>query len=220
MSLDTEKLLNPATVAAYLREHPRFLEEHPDVLSDLALTLGAGGTVSSLLERQVLTLREKVRAMDQRQSLMLRHAQENEAIQDKLTRLVRELLMAAGSEQRAIVLIDQLKTLFRLDVVEWLRWNEDHQQAQVLSAVASTLRPSCWSVRSDQGAAILGSLTAVHEDLGSLAFLPLEPDTPGATSQAIVLGASDASRFEPGQGMVFLERMAELASAALHARSG
>ncbi|MEY4013222.1 MAG: hypothetical protein RLZZ290_86 [Pseudomonadota bacterium] len=221
MSLEPEsQQMNPATVADYLRQHPRFLEEHPEVLADLALSLGAGGTVSSLLERQVLTLREKVKLMDQRQSLMLHHAHENEVIQDKLMRLVRELLLAKDLGERAQVLVEQLKTLFALDLVELIEWNTKHPQADTLGALIGPHRPSCWSARSDQGSAVVACLTHPHEGLGSLALLPLKPTGPDQASRAVVLGAHDSSRFEPGQGMVFLERMAELASAALHAQSG
>lgn len=221
MSLEPESAqMNAAAVADYLRQYPRFLEEHPEVLADLALSLGAGGTVSSLLERQVLTLREKVKLMDQRQSLMLHHAHENEVIQDKLMRLVRELLLARDSGERSRVLVEQLKTLFSLDRVEIVEWDAQHPQAELLGSMTGALRPSCWSTQSDQGSAVMACLAQTQDALGSFAWLPLNPSEPDHLNRAIVLGANDARRFEPGQGMVFLERMAELASAALHGRSG
>ncbi|MEY2776602.1 MAG: hypothetical protein RLY30_700 [Pseudomonadota bacterium] len=220
MSHEAEQELSPSQVAAYLRAHPRFLEEHPEVLGELALSLGAGGTVSSLLERQVLTLREKLRALDQRQALMLRHAQENEAIQAKLMQLVRALLQAPQTFARAERLADLLQEQFSLTRVELIQAPCEGETEEPLRVLLSASRPSCWSARSDQGQLILSRLAAPTDDLGSLALLPLQPQSAdGAGARALVLAASDPSRFEAGQGVVFLERIAEIASAALHVSS-
>jgi len=52
----------------------------------------------------------------------------------------------------------------------------------------------------------------------SLALLPLRPGAAGSTAPAfgmLVLASPDAQRFRSGIGTDFLERIAELASAAL-----
>ena len=220
MSIESASELTAPQVAAYLRAHPHFLEEHPDVLSQIVLSLGAGATVSSLLERQVLTLREKVKLLEQRQALMLRHAQENEAIQRKLTQLVRALLISRDARARADLLTDLLGQHFSLPVVEIIVVEASQAQSSSLQTLCDAQRPSCWSAASDQGAAVLRHLQAPSEAVGSLAFLPLQPPPEGRPARALVLGAGDPARFEPGQGIVFLERIAEIASAALHACDG
>lgn len=219
MSLNPEPALSPHQVAAYLRAHPHFLQEHPEVLSDLVLSLGASGTVSSLLERQVLMLRERLKAVDQRQSLMLRHAQENEAIQNKLMQLVRGLLQTPADLGRAQRLVALLRNHFGLTRVELIQPDPDDEQTRLLQELISVHRPSCWSSQSDQGRMILASLAPPSEGLGSLALLPIQADPAGSGPRALVLAASDPGRFEAGQGVVFLERIAEIASAALYAPS-
>jgi len=217
MSHDPHPGLSPAQVAAYLRAHPHFLEEHPDVLTEMALSLGAGATVSSLLERQVLALREKLRVLDQRQALMLRHAQENEAIQAKLMQLVRGLLQMPAGADRTQGLVQLLRELFSLTRVDLIQPSPQDAAAAPLRDLLTVTRPTCWSAQSDQGRLILTQLPSDAEDLGSLALLPLPLSQPDQRARALVLSASDPHRFESGQGVVFLERIAEIASAALHA---
>lgn len=222
MSDDNEQGLSPPEVAAFLRAHPHFLQEHPDVLGDLTLCLGAGATVSSLLERQVLTLRERLRAVDQRQALMLRHAQENEAIQAKLMQLVRGLLRSPQAQDRTHLLITLLKAEFSLTLAELIQPCLDSSSSDGLADLLASSRPSCWSAQCEQGRLILAQLAHLAQPaqgLGSLALLPLQPDRAGAQPRALVLAASDPGRFEAGQGVVFLERIAEIASAALHVPS-
>jgi len=49
----------------------------------------------------------------------------------------------------------------------------------------------------------------------SLAMLPLRVGADPATFGLLVLGSADKDRFQIGMGTTFLERIAELASAAL-----
>jgi uncharacterized protein YigA (DUF484 family) len=50
---------------------------------------------------------------------------------------------------------------------------------------------------------------------GSVAILPLRVGAAPSSFGLLVFGAPDPSRFSPDQGIDFLERLAELASAAL-----
>lgn len=59
--MDTQKRReNPATqVVEYLKSHPDFFQDHPQVLRDLNVPHLAGAGVSSLIERQVMMLRAR-----------------------------------------------------------------------------------------------------------------------------------------------------------------
>ena len=47
------------TIAGYLKANPEFFERHASLLNSLRLPHDAGGSAVSLIERQVLVLRQK-----------------------------------------------------------------------------------------------------------------------------------------------------------------
>lgn len=83
--------LNPETVAGYLRKHPHFFEDFPDLVADMQISHDSGKAVS-LVERQVSILRERNIEMRQRLSNLLDTARENDQLFAKTRRLVLALL--------------------------------------------------------------------------------------------------------------------------------
>ena len=82
-----------------------------------------------------------------------------------------------------------------------------------LESVWSAGRPRCGHFAEHQRAALFG---AEATELRSMAIIPLGA---GATRGVLVLGSSDADRFNPGVSTDFLVRIGELVAAAL-ARCG
>ena len=67
--------LNTDLVATFLREHPEFLAQHPDLLTSLSLphtVVGTGGKTVSLIERQIDVLRDKNRALEFQLAALIR----------------------------------------------------------------------------------------------------------------------------------------------------
>ena len=62
-----------AEVIAFLRTHPSFLDQHPELLSQLEIPHGSGDAVS-LLERQVAVLREENARLKQQFEQLVGHA--------------------------------------------------------------------------------------------------------------------------------------------------
>ncbi len=79
-------------IAHYLTRHQDFFEQHPQLLSQMQLPHPHDGQAISLVERQSLMLRERVKALESRVAEMVRHGQENDAIAEKLIAWVRSLL--------------------------------------------------------------------------------------------------------------------------------
>ncbi len=79
-------------IAHYLARHQDFFEQHPQLLSQMQLPHPHDGQAISLVERQSLMLRERVKALESRVAEMVRHGQENDAISEKLSAWVRSLL--------------------------------------------------------------------------------------------------------------------------------
>ena len=81
-------------VARYLRENPTFFETHADMLAEISVPHPHGGRAIPLSDRQMLTLREKSRALESRLTELLQIGEENDAIGEKMHRLALALLAA------------------------------------------------------------------------------------------------------------------------------
>ena len=79
-------------IAHYLARHHDFFEQHPQLLSQMQLPHPHDGQAISLVERQSLMLRERIKSLESRVAEMVRHGQENDAISEKLITWMRSLL--------------------------------------------------------------------------------------------------------------------------------
>jgi uncharacterized protein YigA (DUF484 family) len=72
----TMTTLQADDIAHYLARHQDFFEQHPQLLSQMQLPHPHDGQAISLVERQSLMLRERVKALEGRVAEMVRHGQE------------------------------------------------------------------------------------------------------------------------------------------------
>ncbi|MBX3610624.1 MAG: DUF484 family protein [Hydrogenophaga sp.] len=208
-------------IAQYLANSPDFFERHAGLLAEVQLTSPHGGRAVSLQERQAEMLREKIKGLELKAADMVRHGKDNTAIADKLQRWTRELLMVRGAADLPAVVAAELARQFVVPQVAIKVWGVDevfaHEPfAQGVSedaqAFASSLSlPYCGNNPGLEAAQWL-------EDPASAASLALIPLRVGAAPEAfglLVLASGDPQRFTADMGTDFLERIGELASAAL-----
>ncbi len=74
-------------IARFLRTHPQFFDQHPDLLESIHVPHPYGGRAIPLSERQTVALREKARLLEAKLAEILKYAEENEAIGEKVHRL-------------------------------------------------------------------------------------------------------------------------------------
>ena len=79
MSDGINEALSAHQVAAWLRRHPRFLQQYPDIAVSLELPKESGKT-ASLASYQLDVLREKNRELNRRLSELFANAQDNERL--------------------------------------------------------------------------------------------------------------------------------------------
>jgi uncharacterized protein YigA (DUF484 family) len=208
-------------VAQYLAAHPDFFDQHPELLSGMLLPHPHNGQAISLVERQSLMLRERIKSLETRMAEIVRHGQENDAIADRLVAWSRALLLESDAHELPSTLVAELKRVFEVPYAALRLWRlaPDHAELECARPVskdtitlANSMRvPFCGSNVGFEAASWLNEPEAVK----SLAMLPLrigaDPDTFGL----LVLGSADKDRFHATMGTAFLERIAELASAAL-----
>ena len=208
-------------IAHYLTRHQDFFEQHPQLLSQMQLPHPHDGQAISLVERQSLMLRERVKALESRIAEMVRHGQENDAIAERLISWVRSLLIETDPAALPTTLIVELKRIFEVPFAALRLWNVTPALAMLECAravesdtvtFANSMRvPFCGSNVGFEAASWLGPDGVVK----SLALLPLRIGASPETFGMLVLGSADPERFHSSMGTAFLERIGELSSAAL-----
>jgi uncharacterized protein len=209
-------------VAQYLRENPGFFDLHADMLAAITVPHPHGGRAVSLVERQVDILRDKNKALELRLADLLRIGQENDAISERLHRWTRDLLRARDPAQLPAVAIDGIGAAFTVPQVALRLWRVDGAyrglsfaqdvEPEMVALADSIKQPYCGPNADFKAATWLPGGGA---DTRSIALLPLRVGFAPESFGLLVMGSPDPDRFQTGMGTAYLERIAELASAAL-----
>ena len=216
--------MNPISeddIASYLISTPDFFERHADVLSSVQLTSPHGARAVSLQERQAEMLREKIRGLELRMMEMIRHGNENMLIADKLQRWSRQLFLVAQARDLPAVLVSEILSQFMVPQAALKLWNLKPEWAaesfaqgasgDVRSLAQSLTTPYCGVNSGFEAAGWLEDPVAA----ASLAMLPLRPGLNQPAFGLLVLASPDPQRYHAGMGTDFLERIADIAGAAL-----
>jgi uncharacterized protein YigA (DUF484 family) len=210
--------VTPTEVASYLRRHPEFLHDYPD----LALTLAPPreqGPTTSLASYQLDVLRDKNRDLGRRLHELVGIATENEQLVQRVHGLTVSLMREStlgGSVRRVVAsLREDFHTdfvrlvLFRADpdlpAADWLIVQP--QGVDALPEFAEFFRnsePLCGRLQPEKLDALFGK----HADeVHSSVLLPLLGGDSAIGMLAI--GSADSNRFHPGMGTLFLKLIAE-----------
>ncbi len=211
-------------IANYLANSPDFFARHAELLAAVQLTSPHGNRAVSLQERQAEMLREKIKALEHRIMDMVRHGNENMVISDRIHRWARTLLLVTSGRALPATLVAELKNQFMVPHVALKVWDVDERyrmepfaqdvSEDTKSFATSLTQPYCGVNAGIEAASWLEDAASVM----SLALIPLRDGGAGEPGRAfglLVLGSPDPQRYEAGMATDFLERIAELASAAL-----
>jgi len=225
--------MNPITeedIANFLVHTPDFFERHAELLAAVRLNSPHGARAVSLQERQADMLREKIRALEIRLMDMMRHGTDNEVLIERMQRWVKTLLMTANARDLPYTIADHIQHDFMVPQVAIKVWGvaEDYQIEPFAVGVgddvktfAETLHtPYVGMNQNFEAVKWLLEPSAAH----SVAMVALRAtrvqDTPQtAVNQPVigllVMASPDAQRYHEGMGTAFIERLGDLASAAL-----
>ena len=109
-------------IAKYLQEHPEFFEEYAELLSSVHVPHPHGSHAIPLAERQVLSLREKSRALEGKLRELVQFGEENDVISDRVHRLTVALLGARDLPGVLRTLDEQLRGDFGVPAVALRLW--------------------------------------------------------------------------------------------------
>ena len=217
---DNAEKLGAHEVAAWLRRHPAFLQQFPD----LALTLVVpreNGPAASLASYQLEVLRDKNRELSRRLQELFGNAQENERLAVRTHQLTLALMKQANAAdtlramaaslaedfQGDLVRIVAFEAVDGIDEADWLQViAEGDARLSGFRDLAGSGEPVCGRLHPDKNALLYGMRA---EEVQSSALLVL----PG--TGLVAVGSRDPNRFFPGMGTLFLRMMGEALTAAL-----
>jgi hypothetical protein len=210
-------------VARYLRENPTFFETHADMLAEISVPHPHGGRAIPLSDRQMLSLREKSRALESRLTELLQIGEENDAIGEKMHRLSLVLLAAPDWQSLLTGLYLHLRDDFAVPHAALRVWGtergapEGADDAPEFRAVGEQIKryagalgqPFCGPSGNAEAAAWFGEGASHVRSVAHMALRDRE------CFGMLALGSEDVLRFYPEMGTLYLRRMGDLASAAL-----
>jgi uncharacterized protein len=208
-------------IANYLANTPGFFERHAELLGSVQLTSPHGQRAVSLQERQMEMLRDKIKGLEGKIIEMIRNGQENVAIDDRLQRWTRALMLTGNAGDLPDVLVRELMHQFMIPQAAIRIWGAADAfaglpftrevSADIRSFTGSLTLPYCGVNAGFEAANWLDEPGAAM----SMALIPLRH---GATLDAfglLVLASPDPTRYTADMGTEFLARIGELASAGL-----
>ena len=205
-------------VAGYLQEHPDFFEQYADMLAEIYIPHPHGGRAIPISERQILTLRDKSKQLENKLREIIQFGEENDAIGEKMHRVALALLGARDIQAALHAVSFNLREDFAIPHVVLRLWRGTAHAglpefAPVSDATrefaASLAQPYCSSRAMVDTAGLFGE-AAPH--LRSFAYIALRD---GEAFGLLALASEDPQRFYPEMGTVFLKRLGEMAAAAL-----
>ncbi|MGO3126945.1 MAG: DUF484 family protein [Luteimonas sp.] len=216
---ETTETLGAHEVATWLRRHPTFLQQFPD----LALTLVVpreDGPAASLASYQLEVLRDKNRELSKRLRDLFAISQENERLAVRTHQLTLALMRQSDAASTVRALAATLAEDFNGDLVrivlfapvpgleeDWLQVvDRDDRLLQPFADCLKDEEPLCGRLNPDKQSLLYGPRV---DDVHSSALLPL------AGIGLVAVGSRDANRFYPGMGTLFLRMMGEAFATAM-----
>src|SRR5688572_26049226 len=213
--------MNADDIARYLRSHPQFFDQHPELLENISVPHPYGGRAIPLAERQTVALREKNKALEGKLGELLQFGEENDAISEKVHRLGVALVGARDFPALVASLYFHLREDFAVPHVALRVWGKsvpadvdeawavDEAQRRHADALGA---PQCGPVAGNPFVPWFGESA---EHLRSIALVPLGQT---AVFGLLALGSEDPKRFFPEMGTLYLRRIGELCAAGVTAR--
>ena len=219
MSEERAERLSAHEVAVWLRRHPKFLGQYPDLAMSMVVPR-EDGPAASLASYQLEVLRDKNRELNRRLAELYANAQDNERLTVRTHQLALALMRAGSAADTVRTMVASLGEDFAGDAVrvvlfepagdlaaDWLQVipARDKRMAPFKDCIVSG-EPICGRLNPDKMELLFGAEQAQAQ---SVALIPI------AEVGLVAVGSRDGNRFFPGMGTLFLRLMAETFGAAL-----
>lgn len=212
--------LAAARVKAYLKAHPEFLIEHPDLIEVLAPPGRDGGdNVHDMQQFMLRRLRDEMRRLQAQQRELVETARANMSIQAQVHRAALALIEARSFEHLIHIVTTDLSQILDVDVVTiCVEATPDGPVGRAKTAGVFVLEPHGVDSRIGQGRAVLlaNDIPPDPQVFGpaaglvksqAMARLGTGKRTPDGL---LALGARDGDKFHANQGAELLVFLASL----------
>lgn len=206
--------MKPEDIAQYLQDHPQFFDEYADLLADIRIPHLQDDRVVSINERQVISLRERNRVLQDKLLELISFGEENDAIGEKMHRLAIAFASVSNIDEFFNTLNFSLREDFAVPLVAMRFWNISCSDKPYVEFTPTTKdvhliteglsQPYCGHHIADEIKHWFGESA---EYLNSFSMIPLRTTQ---TIGLLVLGSPDTERFYPEMGTLHLKRLGEL----------
>ena len=209
--------LRAEDVAEYLEQHPEFFAQHAQLLTQIQVPHPNGSGAIPLSQRQVLSLRDKNKALESKLGELIQFGEENDDISQRVHRLAVAMLGAASLDTLLTHVYDAVRADFAIPHVGVRLWRGSGEQeefnetsAELQRFAAELPRPLGGANDNFEAVAWFGEAAPL---VRSVVFIPLQENA--QAFGLLALGSEDPARFYAQMGTLYLERIGELTSAAL-----
>ena len=210
--------MTDADVAQYLEEHPEFLDAHVDILAKIRIPDPHDGRAIPIAERQMSQLRERNRILEEKLAELIAFGEENDAIGERMHRATLALIAAPNLDDLLGTFYYHLREDFAVPHVALRMWDNDNAperdefgrvSEEVLAFTNSLTSPYC------AHHAMFDSVDWFAQEqppIQSFAYVKLSGEK---FNGLMVLASEDEERFYPEMGTLYLQRLGDIASAAI-----
>ena len=211
-------------VSAFLKQHPHFFSDRPELLTEIQLSHSSGSAIS-LIERQVQVLRNQNQDLKIKLLELVDVARDNDRLNERMHQMTLDLLRAGSLIELLDTLESHLRNEFSADTVtlhlpgldEVCRRETGAADLVVDDALKALFpnplsenRPLCGRLRQEQLDFLFHEQAAAIE---SAAVIPL-----GEHAQAglLSIGSREVNRFSSSMGTLFLNHLGALLACLLN----
>ncbi|MCW5624017.1 MAG: DUF484 family protein [Burkholderiales bacterium] len=209
--------LTAEDVAQFLKDHPEFFDQYAEQLAEIYVPHPHGGRAIPIAERQIVTLREKNRALEDKLAELVQFGQENDVIIERMHRITLALMISRDLDGLLASLYYNLREDFAVPHVALRLWADGGWERPEFGDVSQEVRVFTESLTNPYCATHPMFETAgwFGDDgvgLQSFAYVALRAEQPFGL---LGLGSEDPQRFYPEMGTLYLKRLGEQISMAL-----
>lgn len=205
-------------VAQWLRDNPEFFDQYADELAEIYVPHSHRGQAISLAERQLLTLREKNRALELRLGDLLQFGEENDHISEKLHQLSVSLMQADDLASMIGTLEYHLQHRFGVPHIALRLWLDSDCNLREFTPVSEAVQklaqnlvsPYCGPYVTDEVSSWFDTDSSTLKSFAQFALR-----TGNEPFGVLVMASQDSERFYPDMGTLYLQRLSDLVSASI-----